>query len=521
MKDLDQFGVFRKYEDCSNPVLNGTGRMLIGWIRRSVLIIWLFALCFSSCNDYLEILPLDGLVGDEYWKKKEDVSAVLMGAYQKFAQLNNDLFLYGEIRGDMLEIFRAPENQQQIIFGNLLPDNVLCEWGKFYEVINYCNFVYEYAPIVYEIDNTFSEFEMRSFQAEAVFLRSLAYFYLVRIFKDVPIITYPTDNDAVDFFPAKSADTTVLRVIKEDLKSIVGFVKEDYGNIENNKGRANRGAINALIADISLWNFEYDECIEYCEKVENDLYELLLPGDYFNNFYPGNSLESIFEFQFNQTLGQNSGLNTLFNRNNGHYRASDYSIELMGEDAAEVIRGFSSIAIVGESDYIIWKYQGSKADGQTSLGGSDNNSQNWIVYRLADVLLMKAEALSQRPDPNYVEAGKIINDIRARALQNSIAIPETPIAFENVILEERAKELAYEGKRWFDLMRMGRRNNYQRKDNLIKIIIEDVSSAQKLVLASKLTDPYGWYFPIHFNEIEANGNLDQNPFYEVYTQGKY
>jgi hypothetical protein len=136
-------------------------------------------------------------------------------------------------------------------------------------------------------------------------------------------------------------------------------------------------------------------------------------------------------------------------------------------------------------------------------------------------MLMKAEALSQKDNPDYEQAASIINLIRARALRNPITIAESPIAFEDAILEERAKELAYEGKRWFDLVRMGRRNNYLRKDNLIKIIIEDVSSAQKLVLASKLTNPYGWYLPIHFNELESNGNLEQNPYYEVYQQDKY
>jgi starch-binding outer membrane protein, SusD/RagB family len=78
---------------------------------------------------------------------------------------------------------------------------------------------------------------------------------------------------------------------------------------------------------------------------------------------------------------------------------------------------------------------------------------------------------------------------------------------------ERAKELAYEGKRWYDLLRMGRRNNYANKDKLIEILVENVPSTQKLILASKLANPEGWYFPIFSREIEDNVNLVQNPYY--------
>lgn len=128
---------------------------------------------------------------------------------------------------------------------------------------------------------------------------------------------------------------------------------------------------------------------------------------------------------------------------------------------------------------------------------------------------MKAEALSQLGQ--YDDALEIINDLRIRAFVDPYSsVQETPQAFEDLIMEERAKELSYEGKRWFDLLRMGRRNSYERKDKLIEIIIENVPATQKRVLASKLSDPYGWYLPIYDNEIENNLNLVQNPYYQIY-----
>ena len=69
-------------------------------------------------------------------------------------------------------------------------------------------------------------------------------------------------------------------------------------------------------------------------------------------------------------------------------------------------------------------------------------------------------------------------------------------------MEERAVELAYEGKRWFDLMRMGRRNDFNRKSKLIEILVKKVPSTQKRILATKLANPLGWYMPISKTEIE-------------------
>lgn len=480
---------------------------------RLLFLVFLLIIPATSCDEWLELIPPDGLVMDEYWKTKEDLEATLMGAYQKFAGMDELLFLYGELRADMVdEDKQTPNYYKDIMEGDIFPNNPLCNWSDFYIVINYCNNVLKYAPVIIENDQTFTEYQMRGFEAEAIFLRSLAYFYLVRIFKDVPLVLEPSEKDDVNFFIPKSADTTILRIISDDLDKARFFVTGDYGTDEENAGRATKGSFLALLADINLWNFEYQKSIDYINEFEEIGYLLPPGGKWFENFYPGNSLESIFEFQFDKQLDQPNSLYSLTYFRNENLIASENAIEMLSpEISSEIIRGQGSIRAY---DGIIWKYVGAAADGKTFRPGSDNTSANWIVYRYADVLLMKAEALSQLGQFN--EALQIINDIRVRALMGPVVIQFTADAFEDAILNERALELAYEGKRWFDLLRMGRRNNFNRKSNLIEIIIDKVPATQKLVLASKLTDPFGWYLPIEEIELERNSKLVQNPYYADY-----
>lgn len=481
---------------------------------RFILLFFVLGIQFS-CSNYLELLPPSGLVREEFWKTKSDVDAVLMGAYSAFASMNGSLFTYGEARGDMVKAdYSLGWGERSLMESNIYPDNFFCDWSGFYKVINYCNDVIKNAPEVQKIDNTFTDFQMQGYLAEAYFIRSLSYFYLVRIFKDVPLVLEPSESDNVDFYLPKTDGEEILRKVLVDLNEYRKYVSDGYKTTAEVKGRATKTSYDALIADINLWLFDYNACIEACDRILANKDYVLTPGTrWFEIFYPGNSLEGIFEFQFNDKYSQRNALYGMTNRFSHQYDPSQKAVELFARKyAVELTRGEdASIAKLSEDDYLIWKFIGLTPDGKTERFSSIQNSCNWIVYRLADIYLMKAEALSQLS--RFSEASDLLNEIRFRANVVPVGLPNSAIAFEDAILDERALELAFEGKRWFDLLRMGRRNNYARKEKLVELIIKNVPSTQKRILSAKLTNPLGWYLPIAKSEIERNKNLVQNPYY--------
>lgn len=466
-------------------------------------------------GDWLELLPPSGLTREEFWKTKEDVEAVLMASYSTFSTMDNLMFIHGEARADMVkDDINLDENVRNMMYGNIYPDNWLSNWENFYKVINYCNEIIDNAPDVQEIDKTFTDYQLKGFVSEAYFIRSLAYFYLVRIFKDVPYITTPSETDDSDFYVTKTDGDAILDSVRIDLLEARKYLSDNYILVAEIKGRASKEACEALLADIALWQFDYNAVIEHVDNIiSSDKLELLPGSLWFENYYPGNSLESIFEFQFDELQNQRNNIYGMTNVNARQFDPSATAVQMLSRKySKEVFRGEDiSIRKNMEDDYTIWKYVGLQPDGNTVRPGYMQSGANWIVYRYADVLLMKAEALSQLN--RFSESLEIINEIRKRAGVSTIAIANSPVAFEDAILNERALEFAFEGKRWFDLVRMGRRNNFARKDQLVEQIIKNVPSTQKRILGSKLTNPNGWYMPIYKFELERNLNLVQNPYY--------
>jgi hypothetical protein len=169
---------------------------------------------------------------------------------------------------------------------------------------------------------------------------------------------------------------------------------------------------------------------------------------------------------------------------------------------------------VRSSDNTIWKWI---ALDYNSLRSADASYANWIVYRYADILLMKAEALNQLN--RGTEALEIINGsngirARARALVQTLETPTDKNGITDYILEERAREFSFEGKRWYDVLRNAKRDNYARLDILTNMVAKAVPPERQQSALNKAKDYNSHYYPIYYYELQTDPLLVQNPFYK-------
>ena len=348
--------------------------------------------------------------------------------------------------------------------------------------------------------------------------------------------------------------------------------KSIYVPAENNS-RITRWAIYALLADLYLWKGDWDNVIKYCDLVmaykaqqyneltqmdqitDVELYdgvpmvlEAVKGQQYVGNTYTsifgkGNSFESLFELYYNGNTGQENNWVSNFygNGNNsiGLLKASDILMDGFTTDQNSIwlsqkdCRAYESLESEGTS-YAITKYTRPSASfslqrlGSVTIADSRRASanSNWIFYRLSDVMLMKAEALIERGEADWPEAFKLINNVYKRANNIAPEVATGSLAYEtystskekmeDLLFEERHREFLFEGKRWFDLVRLARRDG--KTDRLVSCAIrkyrQDVN-----VIKIKLTDPNYIYFPYAKSELKVNPLLKQNPAFDKGEDG--
>ena len=168
-----------------------------------LLILTACTVIISSCEKLLDRKPYDGLIKAEFWQNENDVKAAVMGCYDQLQECLELYIMWGEGRSDLIEA-RLDNEKRELNEQIVSQYNFLCDWKPMYVAINRANTVIENAPGAQEADESFTGDELQEYIGECLFIRSLCYFYLVRTFKEVPLITdsYATDDQEY-YFPKK------------------------------------------------------------------------------------------------------------------------------------------------------------------------------------------------------------------------------------------------------------------------------------------------------------------------------
>lgn len=483
---------------------------------------------FPACNDYLDLYPDNAQTSDQYWNSKGDVEKVVAAGYVKLRESVGDIFMWGEARGTGLNFYNTsediPKAATEIRNLQMRNSNTYCKWGSMYKVINMANSVLKFAPEVMEKDPSFTREEMNGYFSEAYFQRALAYFYLIRTFKDVPFIKEPYVNDDLSFDFPQSTEEEILSDLKDDLvNKALPSAKEYYPEINdafplNTKGRATVWSIYALLADIYLWEGDYDNCIKYCTYlIESGRHGLIGKDKWFQNFYPGNSNESIFEIQYDNVRGQTNKFLEWFDSKFYYGVSLQTRMFLDNTTMLGDVRGSGGTYFFYGLNPAVWKYLGkdfySVIQGQRST--STENDQNFIIYRLAEIYLMRAEAYIMKGQDTYQDAIEDIGAVRSRAgIEEVLATKSSEREMLIFLLDERQREFCAEAKSWFDLLRVAKRNNYEYLEFMISEVINTVAPGNYDIVRSKLMNVGSHYLPIHVDEMQANKLLKQNSYYE-------
>ena len=554
-----------------------------------------FGAMISSCTDYLTIIPADVVVEENFWQTKDQVNGMLATSYLKLLSRDavTKAIVWGEMRSDNMTYPPSYNTDiKNIVEANIIDENGFCDWGIYYEAINYANLVLEGAPKVVESDPDFSEGDLDVVMGEMYAMRALCHFYLVRTFRDIPLALKSAKNDAEIPEYVQAHPLEALDMIMKDLDRAENMVMKSgaFSNPQQNLGRITRNAVLAIKADVNMWRaafatyyegaeyklvhtagnptvtvnpndaqLYYDACIENCKKVianmdnaleeenkgkpvEKFAYNLIQNiGElkekeahkstaYNEIFGSKNSSESIFELQVQGDNIKNGAFNGVYRvygteGNPGMaivpqgFVTTNYEEDDLRAYSFTNLKSFNEQTTTDKSTCIV-KYA-AKASPATSYRKSDEWDANWIVYRRTDVLLMMAEAMVTRStaqDEDFREAFNIVKAINTRSRIDTTNIVR-PLKIENymtkeasmdLVRKERLLELSYEGKRWYDLVRLALREKSTEK---IKFVADKVGGSAA-VIKTKMSTIDGLFMPIYINELRYNKNLKQNPAYD-------
>lgn len=463
---------------------------------------------FSCKKDFLELAPISNANVAGFYRNASDIEVAVTSAYaalQSDGQYENAMWQVGEVRSDNswnwegggnfpdAEIDQFKESSSNNIINLIWLDN--------YHGILLCNIVLNrIGPI-----NMSAELKKR-YSAEVLFLRALMYFNLVRIFGDVPVVLKETFNVNEGYKHGRTPVAAVYDQIIQDLTDAAQDLPTTYSG--NNIGRATSGAAKALLGKVFLTQGNYDAAASILKEViEGGTYQLL--QNYADLWLTANAnhAESIFEVQYKKGgTGTGSPYTNFFaprdsdlavTRVGYAYGRNLPTIDMVLSYETGDLRKNSSLAETYQRDgqTIYDPYTVKYLDIPFAELDADNN---WTVLRYADVLLMFSEALNEVNNGPVPEAYNTINEVRHRAGLDPLPEGLSKIDFAKALERERRVELAFEGHRWFDLIRTGR-------------AVEAMNAHFNGIITIQ---PFQLLFPVPQSQININpGLIIQNPGY--------
>lgn len=472
-------------------------------------------LAVTSCSeDFLDRAPISQQNSNNFYQTAEDMKNALTAVYgslQYGGQYYSSIHVIGDMRSDNTEITNpnaGADLQAVDDFTNVAVNSIGNNtWNANYQGIQSANIVIEKIQAVNMDQNLKARYV-----GEAKFLRALMYFNMVRIFGDVPLVVTVINNPQQGYDYGRESVANVYSQIISDLMEAEESLPFTYGVADI--GRATKGAAMALLGKVYLTLKNYPEASQKLKELidaSGQTNYRILP-QYASIFGAANqnNTESIFEVQFKSSssgegspftnqfapIGSGRAVVSIGNPLGQNIPTADMSNAYEENDLRKGVSMRTSYVLNGNTvnhNYVI-KYSGTPAANLDS----DNN---WIVLRYADVLLMYAEALNEQ---GYVADGPAfdyLNQIRNRAglpsktstnADPNLSVPNQA-AFRLAVEQERRVELAFEGHRWFDLIRTDRALD---------------------LLSAKGMQPHMSIFPIPQSQIDINPTkISQNPNY--------
>lgn len=481
------------------------------------LIFTIAGFIYTSCGDeFLNPLPDTAVAVDAFFQSDSDVLAGVIGIYDALQGVNENTetnignYNRGVQFEHLLTEHRSDNTRNATLEGSksdfhryiVNPNNVESEdyWQSMYEVIFRANNIMKFIDIANESNRA-------KYTAEAKFLRAYAYFKLVRLYGDVPLVTTvvgPAD-DKTPLFTRVPKEQVYAQIV-EDLQEAVNVLDNTY------KARASRAAAQAVLAKVYLTqpNRNYSGAQQLCEAIINSG-EYGLEPNFHDVFYSELNNEIIFAIQYQSGNAQESqsfsSEFTSFVRAGREDGQNIVNANLKADlDAFGGVRTIVSITDMGgilandRNEVAKFFPDGFDVNADPPYGPNARNAGNdYIAIRFADVLLMHVEAVLAGGAAT-VDAGALTSfqRIRDRAFPATAPNAIVSVTKEELLLERRV-ELAFENQRWFDLLRFG----------VADTVLSDHAIEMGYIFTSR-----SLLLPIPAREINLSGNLlTQNPGY--------